>query len=502
MEAQPKPLILIIDDREDLVRFCERSLGDACEFRHVTGARAAEPILRDEPVAGVLLDRDFSHADPAGLLGPPEEVRDEGLHILRWLRREHPRLPVLMVTGFRELQTAHPGGGPGHRLPRLGGRHRRPGDPQGAAAPGARVERGAPGERCSRASASWASWSSRPRSPAPSAALHQAMPGRAPILLLGETGTGKDALAYAVHALSGDPLRPYVSVNVASLNPGLIESELFGHARGAFTGADRASVGKLRFAHGGTLFLNEVGDLTSEVQAKLLTAVERNEVVPVGEVQSLPAEFRLITATSRDLRALVEGGQFRRDLFHRIAWHMIEIPPLRERREDIPALVHSFLRDIAPYREGMVFGIAREALEYLVGLPWAGNVRELRARSRPRARWRATSSRWATCARSCDATRASSRAGPGPPSRRPPQRRRPRRPRRRRTRARTRCSARAASATSPRSTSATWSARPAGACPKWRGWPGSPRPRCTSGATASAGAGTAPSNPERRLAPP
>jgi DNA-binding NtrC family response regulator len=165
---------------------------------------------------------------------------------------------------------------------------------------------------------------------------------------------------------------------VASLNPGLIESELFGHARGAFTGADRENVGKLRFAHGGTLFLNEVGDLSPEVQAKLLTVLERNEVVPVGEVRSHPAEFRLVTATSRDLRALVEDGRFRRDLFHRIAWHTIEIPPLRERREDIPALVQAFLCTTASYRDGVVFGIAREALEYLVGLPWTGNVRELR----------------------------------------------------------------------------------------------------------------------------
>jgi len=372
-----KPLILIIDDREDLVRFCERSLGGTYEFRHVGGARAAGALLRGTPVAGVLLDRDFSHADPADLLGPPAEARDEGLHILRWLRREHPRLPVLMVTGFRELQAALQAADLGADFLAW---EDVTADPGVLAARLARALESNEG-RLETVLARFRELGIVAESPAFTRALgtlHRAIPGRAPILLLGETGTGKDTLGYAIHALSGDPLRPYVSVNVSSLNPGLIESELFGHARGAFTGADRASVGKLRFAHGGTLFLNEVGDLAEEIQAKLLTVLERSEVVPVGEVRSHPAEFRLITATSRDLHALVESGRFRRDLFHRIAWHTVALPPLRERPEDIPALVGAFLRSIAPHREGAVTGIAREALEYLVGLPWAGNVRELR----------------------------------------------------------------------------------------------------------------------------
>jgi DNA-binding NtrC family response regulator len=377
MSTGTRPTILIIDDREDLLRFCERSLGEKYEFRHVTGARAAGAILRNEPVAGVLLDRDFSQADPAELLGPPQDVRNEGLHVLRWLRLEHPRLPVLMVTGFRELQTALQAADLGADFLAWEDITADPGILE------ARLHRALESNegRQETVLARFRELGIVVESPAFArvlGTLHRAIPGSAPILLLGETGTGKDSLGSAIHALSGDPLRPYVSVNVASLNPGLIESELFGHARGAFTGADRENVGRLRFAHGGTLFLNEVGDLSPEIQAKLLTVLERSEVVPVGEVRSHPAEFRLITATSRDLRALVESGRFRRDLFHRIAWHTIEIPPLRERREDIPVLVQAFLRTTASHREGLVFGIAREALEYLVGLPWTGNVRELR----------------------------------------------------------------------------------------------------------------------------
>ncbi len=378
MDATAKPVVLVVDDRDDIVRFCERSLGETYAFRLAPGGRAAAELLRREPCAAVLLDRDFSHADPAQLLGPPQEARDEGLHILRWLRREHPRLPVIMVTGVRDLAVAL-------AAAELGADFLAWEDVTGD--PGilpARLQRAleASGSQQESVLAPFRELGIVAESPAFARALDalaRAIPGRAPILLLGGTGAGKDSLAYAVHALAGDPSRPYVSVNVSALNPGLVESELFGHARGAFTGAAQASLGKLRYAHGGTLFLNEIGELAPELQVKLLTAIERAEVVPVGDVHGHPADFRLITATSRDLRLLVENGQFRPDLLHRIAWHTIEIPPLRERTEDIPALAHSFLRMTTRFREGAVLGIAREALQYLAALPWDGNVRELRS---------------------------------------------------------------------------------------------------------------------------
>lgn len=376
MTTPDKPLVLVIDDRQDIFLFCQRCLGDDYAFHHVADGRAAQAFLRGQTVTAVLLDRDFSQTDPGELLGPPGEARDEGLHILRWLREHRPDVPVLMVTGVRDLDMAL-------AVADLDAQFLAWEDV--AEQPGllaTRLEQALDAGRhgCDEMLRPYRQLGLVVVSPAFAHALHtltRALPGRAPLLLLGETGTGKDALAYAAHALYGDPGRPFVGVNVAALNPNLIESELFGHVRGAFTSAVQTSVGKLRAAHGGTLFLNEIGELPLEIQAKLLSALEHREVVPVGDVRSYPAEFRLVAATSRDLRQLVEDGRFRRDLLHRIAWHTIEVPALRDRREDIPALAHAFLYASPAGRAGRVLGFSREALEYLESLRWPGNVREL-----------------------------------------------------------------------------------------------------------------------------
>ncbi len=371
------PAILIIDDREDLHRFCVRCLGDRFAFARVASGKEARALLEsDARVEAALVDRDFSYAPADALLGPPDQARDEGLHILRWLRQEHPAVPVLMVTGYRDQQVAMNAADLGADF--LAWEDVR--DDPGILA--ARLQRaldlsGAEPERILARFRALGVVAESPAFMNMLIALHQAMVGTAPILLLGETGTGKDTLAFAVHALSGDSSRNFVYVNIAALNSNLIESELFGHERGAYTGAHRSTPGKMRYADGGTLFLNEIGELPLDLQVKLLTALERKEVLPVGAVRTYPTRFRLITATSRDLGALVREGRFRPDLFHRIAWHTITLPPLRERREDIPALIRAFLRNSGQGQEGGVLGIASEAVEYLRGLQWHGNVREL-----------------------------------------------------------------------------------------------------------------------------
>ena len=197
-----------------------------------------------------------------------------------------------------------------------------------------------------------------------------------PVLILGESGTGKEMVAKAIH-LSG-PLRtkPFIPVDCGSLVPTLIESELFGHVRGAFTGATNPKDGLLAIAEGGTVFLDEIGDLPIDLQAKLLRAIQEKEIRPVGSVKQVPINVRILGATNRDLELAVNEGTFRRDLFFRLNVLTLRIPPLRERRQDIPLLVAHILERIGR-DSGREKAISDEALKVLLSSDWPGNVREL-----------------------------------------------------------------------------------------------------------------------------
>jgi two-component system response regulator AtoC len=197
------------------------------------------------------------------------------------------------------------------------------------------------------------------------------------VLLTGESGTGKEVLARAIHSQSGRRSEAFVGVNCAAIPENLLESELFGHAKGAFTGADRARRGLFVEADAGTLFLDEIGELPPSLQAKLLRALQEEEVRPVGESKPRRVDVRVIAATARDLERDVAAGAFREDLFYRLNVLRVAVPPLRERREDIPLLVDHFL---AHFREALgrpLRAIADEALDALVRYRWPGNVREL-----------------------------------------------------------------------------------------------------------------------------
>jgi len=197
------------------------------------------------------------------------------------------------------------------------------------------------------------------------------------VLLCGESGTGKELVARAIHQYSQRADGPFVAVNVASLSSSLAESELFGHVRGAFTGADQDRTGLLAQADGGTLFLDEVADIPLPTQVKLLRALDLGEVVPVGSGQSMKTSFRVVSATHQDFLAKVKEGSFRHDLYFRLGAFRIDIPPLRERRDDISELAEHFLG--AMRREGASAPTLSEAaLDELQQRPWYGNVRELR----------------------------------------------------------------------------------------------------------------------------
>ena len=199
----------------------------------------------------------------------------------------------------------------------------------------------------------------------------------ATVLLLGETGTGKGVLARHVHALSTRADRPFVTVNCAVISPSLIENELFGHARGAFTGADGARVGHVEAAGNGTLFLDEVGDLPREAQGKLLRLLEEHEYVRVGDTEPRRSDARVIAATHRDLKAAVAAGAFREDLFYRLNVVSIRVPSLRERREDIPDLALGIIADLSAQHRRQPLTLDPAAAAALTAYGWPGNLREL-----------------------------------------------------------------------------------------------------------------------------
>jgi two-component system response regulator HydG len=207
--------------------------------------------------------------------------------------------------------------------------------------------------------------------------LAMVAPSEATVLITGESGTGKELIARSLHVNSPRKDHPLVTVNCAALTESLLESELFGHEKGAFTGADRRREGRFKQAHGGTIFLDEVGETSSRMQAKLLRVLQEKEIQRVGSEEVLQVDVRVVAATNRDLEADVKAGHFREDLFYRLNVMHLAVPPLRDRWEDIPLLAQHFLEKYARRNRKTVKGFAPLAMDMLLKYDWPGNVREL-----------------------------------------------------------------------------------------------------------------------------
>jgi two-component system response regulator HydG len=207
--------------------------------------------------------------------------------------------------------------------------------------------------------------------------IASAAPSEAPVVIYGESGTGKELAAAAIHRLSGRHGGPFVKVNCAALNENLLESELFGHVKGAFTGADRTRVGRFEAANTGIIFLDEIGDLPLTTQTKLLRVLQEKEFERVGDNRPITTDVRILAATNKDLIRLMQEGLFREDLYYRISVIPIYLPPLRDRLDDIPMLTDTFIHRMSLKTEKTITGIAKDALDVFMRHSWPGNIREL-----------------------------------------------------------------------------------------------------------------------------
>jgi two-component system response regulator AtoC len=357
--------VLVVDDKENIRKLLARILEETCDVVTAADGNRAIALLAAQPFDAIVTDLRMPGAD--------------GFEVLRAAKARAPDTEVVMMTAYATVPDAVEAMKQG-AFDYLA----KPFDPDDAALVVARaLERRrlrAPADVSPAGAAPFAFHNLVGRSPPMLEAyrlLEQAAGLDITVLLAGETGTGKELAARAVHFHGARRERRFVPVNCGALPAELVESELFGHARGAFTGAVGAKPGLFEEAEGGTLFLDEIGELPLPVQVKLNRALQEKEIRRVGETQPVAVNVRIIAATHRDLKAEVQAGRFREDLFYRLNVFPVRLPPLRERREDVPLLAVHFLGKHANALRRELTGFDPEALRALAGYPWPGNVREL-----------------------------------------------------------------------------------------------------------------------------
>jgi two-component system response regulator GlrR len=355
--------ILLVDDDPDLLKLISLRLTSA-------GYRVRTADSGETALATIAVER------PATIITDLRMPGIDGLQLFEAIHRQHPALPVIILTAHGTIPDAVNATQRG-----VFGYLTKPFDSQDLlqkVAGALEVSGGDPPGSESTAG-QWRA-SIITRSPRMEGLLRQAKlvaDSDASVLIFGESGTGKELLARAIHEASPRSEKPFVAVNCGAIPSDLLESELFGHARGAFTGAIQAHKGLFQAADGGTLFLDEIGDMPLPLQVKLLRVLQEGEVRPVGSTQPIPVDVRMISATHRDLDSQREQGLFREDLYYRLNVVSLKLPSLAERREDIPLLAAHILRRLAERYRKPPLSLAPDAMALLVAAPWPGNVRQL-----------------------------------------------------------------------------------------------------------------------------
>ncbi len=358
--------ILIIDDEDIVLRSCRRIL-DSSGYEVQTCADGLEGLN--------LLEQEYFDI----LILDIKMPRIDGLEVLQRVKESHPDVDVIMITGLHEIEAAV-------KAMKLGAfdylpKPFDPGELQMAV--GRAFERRQLMQENIALKGETARYhldniiGSSPAMQNVFRMVARCAPTNSTVLLTGDSGTGKELIARAIHYNSLRRDKPFVAVDCTSLSENLLESELFGHVKGSFTGAVSDKKGLVEVADGGTLFLDEIGNISLSIQAKLLRFIEEREFKPVGDTRSRSVNVRLVSATNKDLKTMVAHGEFREDLYYRINIFPIELPPLRERRDDIPILAFHFLRSFSEEVGKEVTEFSPGALNMLVNYEWPGNVREL-----------------------------------------------------------------------------------------------------------------------------
>ncbi len=356
--------VLVVDDDADLLRLMSLRLSAAGYT--VRSARSGE-----EALAQLTIER------PALVVTDLRMPGMDGMKLFEAIQRDHPALPVIILTAHGTIPDA------------VSATHQgvfafltKPFDSQELLRKVAEAARAGGGEQQADAHDATDGWRHGivSRNAGMEEVLRRARlvaESDATVMIQGDSGTGKEVLANAIHRASRRAKKPFLAVNCAAIPEQLLESELFGHAKGAFTGAATAHIGLFQAANGGTIFLDEIGDMPLHLQAKLLRVLQEGQVRPVGSTQSIPIDVRVLSATHRNLEVMRKEREFREDLFYRLNVVLLRVPSLAERREDIPMLSAHFLRAIAARYGRSLPQLAPEAMALLVAAPWPGNVRQL-----------------------------------------------------------------------------------------------------------------------------